>query len=261
MSTPWAEVLVGHTGFVGSNLRRQMAFDLCIHRENLDALRGIRADRLVLSCLPAEKWRINAAPQDDLDNLHCMQDVLSTVQARQIVLISTADVFLQPLEVDEDSAPQSTSLHPYGKHRLAFEDWVRQRFERCCILRLPGVFGPGLKKNILFDLHQEHRIEHIHPDGVFQWYPIARLWADIERALALELTLVHVAPAPWRTRDLVARLWPKLRLTPNVSAAPQYRVRSRHAERFGGDAGFWMSPDQVIDALHDWRNSAAAVAR
>ena len=260
MSIQLAQVLVGDTGFVGSNLRRQTEFELCVHRRNLDALRGIRADRLVLSCLPAEKWRINQAAQDDLDNLHRIQQVLSTVHARQVVLISTADVFLQPLDADEYAVPQLTGLHPYGQHRLAFEEWVRQRFDRCCVLRLPGLFGVGLKKNVLFDLREGHRTEHIHPDGVFQWYPVSRLWADVERSLASDLSLVHAAPAPLRTSDLVAQLWPERELKPQAQAAPQYRILSRHAEQFGGEGGFWMSQTQVVDAIRDWLGSPACVA-
>jgi hypothetical protein len=41
----------------------------------------------------------------------------------------------------------------YGRNRARLEAWVRQHYPgRHLIIRLPGILGHGMKKNIVFDL-------------------------------------------------------------------------------------------------------------
>ena len=41
-------------------------------------------------------------------------------------------------------------LHPYGRNRLELEDLVRKEFDTL-VVRLPALFGKGLKKNFIYD--------------------------------------------------------------------------------------------------------------
>ncbi|MEY8878091.1 MAG: pyridine nucleotide transhydrogenase [Leptothrix sp. (in: b-proteobacteria)] len=267
--------LIGHTGFVGQNLLRQRRFDRCFHRANLHELPGSRIDQLVICGLPAEKWRINQAPAEDLANLQRLQDALSTVQAREVVLISTVDVFPVPIDVDEATPIVPGSQTPYGAHRHAFECWLRERHPRCQVLRLPGLFGPGLKKNLLFDLLHGNGVDRIAPDGRLQWYPITRLADDIDRLRALGLDLAHAAVAPLRSGDIAAQLFPnRLQALPTAAslaaAAPVYDMRSRHAAAFGAgsapepagsasaDAGYWLGGAEVLARIEAWLRTEPA---
>ena len=47
----------------------------------------------------------------------------------------------------------SENLPAYGKNRLQLERWVRQDHPDALIVRLPALYGKGLKKNFLYDLH------------------------------------------------------------------------------------------------------------
>lgn len=245
-------VLLGYTGFVGQNLLRQRPFDLCVNRSNIADLKGVHADLLVVSAMPAEKWRANQNPDEDLANLRRLQASLTGVSAKRVVLISTVDVYPHPHGVDEDATIKEALQQPYGAHRLRLEQWVRERFERCTIVRLPGLFGPGLKKNVLFDLLHGHQTQLIHMDAQFQWYPIMRLAEDIEQALAHDLSCVNAAVEPVRTKDIVDRFFPGMDLQAQPQPPARYGITSRHSALFGGQSGFWLSRDQVLESIGEW---------
>ncbi len=250
------DVLVGHTGLVGGTLLAQRPFDLLVHRPNLHALQGLRARRLVLSALPAEKWRINQDPASDLANMQRLQAALADVQADEVVLVSTVDVYARPVDIDEDSPVGQAT--PYGAHRHQFEQWVRERFPRVLTIRLPGLFGAGLKKNALFDLLHGNEVHKLHPNAALQWYPLARLADDIDTALAHGLALVNASVAPLATGAIATRLFPQRTLVDPGTPPALYRMRSRHAEAFGGRDGYWLDEAALWPWLEAWVASEQA---
>ena len=250
------QVLVGHTGLGGSTLLRQRPFDLCVHRPNLHALQGLRAQCLFLSALPAEKWRINADPAADLANMAVLQQALLGVQAETVVLMSTVDVYQTPVDVDEFSAVGAPSA--YGAHRHAFERWVRQHFPRVLVLRLPGLFGAGLKKNALFDLLHNNQVERLHPQAQLQWYPLQRLSHDVDLALAEGLDLVNLSVEPLSTGEIATRIFGRAALAVPASAPVRYSMRSLHAHTFGGGDGWCVDRAQLWPALQAWHAQETA---
>jgi hypothetical protein len=52
---------------------------------------------------------------------------------------------------DETTAAFQDDL-AYGRNRRALEAFCADRFDDCLIVRLPALFGPGLRKNFIFDL-------------------------------------------------------------------------------------------------------------
>ena len=56
------KILVGHTGFVGSNLLESNAFDLCFNSKNITESFGLNPDVLVYSGVRAEKFLANKEP-------------------------------------------------------------------------------------------------------------------------------------------------------------------------------------------------------
>jgi nucleoside-diphosphate-sugar epimerase len=241
--------LVGWSGLVGGNLLAQAQFDHRFRSTDISELPNHSYDLLVCAGAPAEKWKANQDPEGDLARLAPLFEALRRVQAKKVVLISTIDVFAKPVDVNEDSPTLSDTASVYGKHRARLEQLVRDRFD-AAILRLPGLFGPGLKKNVIFDLLHNNQVEKIHPGGVFQYYPLTRLWADIQICLRENLSLVHAATQPVAT-DRIAREIFGVELAPREGAPARYDFHSQHAAPFGGKAGspYWMTDVQVLEEM------------
>ncbi|RYF49093.1 MAG: pyridine nucleotide transhydrogenase, partial [Cytophagaceae bacterium] len=146
-----ADALVGYSGFVGSTLLRQRQFDALFRSTNIGDIAGKAFKTVYCAGAPAQKWLANKNPIDDLANIEALIRCLDKVEADEFVLISTVDVFASPVSVDEDTVPNKEGLHAYGRHRLMLEEYVKSRSSRNLIVRLPGLVGPGLKKNIIYD--------------------------------------------------------------------------------------------------------------
>ena len=85
-------------------------------------------------------------PEADWNAIRALLDVLATVRTDRFVLLSTVDVFRDPVEVDEASPVDLAGLHAYGRHRYQVEEWVKAHFDNTVVVRLPGLFGDGLRK-------------------------------------------------------------------------------------------------------------------
>lgn len=226
--------LIGVTGFVGGNLQRQLGFDDGYHSRDIATIAGKRYDLLVCAGAPAEKWRANQDPEGDQASLDRLIAALHTVEAGRVVLISTVDVYPVPVAVDEDTALAADAGQPYGRHRLALERTVRARFPETTVLRLPGLFGPGIKKNVIFDLLHGRPVDALAPESTHQYYDLGRLGRDLETALAAGLPLVNLATEPV-TVAAIASAGFGLTLPPQPARAPvHYDMRTRHAAAFGG---------------------------
>lgn len=144
--------LVGHTGFVGGNLKAAHRFAGLFNRDNAADLAGAAFDRLVVSAVPATMWLANNDPGADRANILALFEHLRRAKAGVLVLVSTIAVYRDPAAApDEASGDYETAL-AYGRHRREFEALVADAFPRHLILRLPALFGPGLRKNFLYDL-------------------------------------------------------------------------------------------------------------
>jgi nucleoside-diphosphate-sugar epimerase len=238
--------LIGSTGFVGSNLLRQCPFEHCYHSTNIDDIRGREYDLIVCAGAPAAKWRANQAPDADRACIGRLCDALRHAWARELVLISTIDVYGRPEGVDEDIAPvEATS---YGRHRLELEEFVAAHFLTRTI-RLPALFGPGLKKNAIFDLLHNNQVEKLDSRGTFQFYDVGRLWQDIEIARRADLSLVHFATEPTSLAEVAREAFGRAFTNETTAVPARYDFRTRHAHMYGGDNGYLMSSAEVLAAL------------
>lgn len=144
--------LIGCTGFVGSNLVKQINFNFLYNSSNISEINGREFDLLIIAAPSAVKWKANQEPEKDLEMINDLINSLKKVKAKQVVQISTIDIYKNPINVDENTIVEMEGLHPYGKNRFHLEEFIRQQFKNHLIVRLPALFGNSLKKNFIYDI-------------------------------------------------------------------------------------------------------------
>lgn len=144
--------LIGYTGFVGSNLNVQYKFDRIYNSKNILEIKNQEFDMLFCAGVSAIKWFANQNPDLDIKNINNLIECLKTVKVNKFILISTIDIYDDMNNVDEDTLPNREKQDTYGKNRYYLEQWVKDNFQNYLILRLPALFGKGLKKNFIYDL-------------------------------------------------------------------------------------------------------------
>ena len=242
------DALIGHTGLVGGTIARARTFDASFRATDIDTMRGRSFDLVVCAGVRAEKWKANQDPDDDRAGIARLTDVLETVRIGHLVLISTVDVYPVPIAVDESTAIDDAAGQPYGRHRRELERFCTGRFDGT-IVRLPGLFGRGLKKNAIYDLLHDNAIAHINPQSAFQFYDLSRLWTDIEQVRSAGIALVNLSTEPVVMGEVASEVFHRT-LSPLAGAVPaRYDMRSIHAERLGGRDGYWYDAAYTRSAL------------
>jgi len=243
-----ADALIGHTGFVGSNLARQAQWDDYYNSANIESIAGKHYDLIVCAAPRADKWRINLSPEVDRAEIDRLTDVLGRVSATRMILISTVDVYSDPRGADELTTIDPRAGMPYGRHRLELERTIAARFETL-VVRLPGLFGPGLKKNVIFDLLHDNQVDRIHAESVYQFYDLGNLWKDLQVAMTHCLTCVNFATEPVKIRELAHGAFGREFLNRPTQPPVVYDFRSRHASLFGGSRGYLYDAPTVLRAI------------
>ena len=147
------DLLVGSTGFVGGNLAAKHAFAAVCHSTDIAAQFGAKPDLCVYAGVPAAMFLANADPDADLAVMAAARENLRQIAPKQLVLISSIAVYADSRGKDEQSPMTPDGLPAYGRNRLQLERWVWEDYPNALIVRLPALYGIGLKKNFLFDLH------------------------------------------------------------------------------------------------------------
>ena len=144
--------LVGYTGFVGGNLFASHTFDNLFNSSNINDSFKQNNGLVVYSGMPSEKFFADTHPDQDLEKAKQAFENMQRMCPEQLVLISTIDVYSTPIGIDENTPAGGEGVAPYGAHRYLLEKWTREAFPNALIVRLPALFGIGLKKNFIYDM-------------------------------------------------------------------------------------------------------------
>jgi nucleoside-diphosphate-sugar epimerase len=248
--------LIGYTGFVGGNLLQQKKFDSLYNSKNISDITGNEFDLLICAGAPAEKWKINQNPELDRQNLDILKKALAKTTVKKLVLISTVDVYKNPNGMNEDDEIDTNDLHPYGLHRYELEQFASNNFD-ATVVRLPGLFGDGIKKNVIFDFLTGNTpfIEKAHSESEYQYYNLDNIWKDIQTALDAGIQLVNFATEPVSTRE-VARVGFGIDFDnkPESVLPVRYDFRTKYADTYGGTEGYILDADSVLKGIKEFVN-------
>lgn len=247
--------LIGFSGFVGSTLLKQAHFDALYRSTNIGEIEGKDFDTVVCAGAPAQKWIANREPEADLHKIEGLISHLTAVKCKTFILISTVDVFKNPIGVNEDTLIDESGHHAYGLHRRLLEKFVESHFKSHLIVRLPGLVGPGLRKNVIFDFLNRNNLHAIDSRGVFQFYPTVNLWYDIQIALKVGLKLVHLTAEPVSVAEVSMQGFgrPFEQATGNSPAT--YDLRTKYAQLFGAGGNYQYSARETVQAARAYAQS------
>ena len=244
--------LIGYTGFVGSNLCSQRKYDIQVNSKNFLTLKGKEFDRIVCAGVSAVKWKANKNPEEDLQNINRLAEVLKTVKAKKFILISTIDVYSVNTGVDEDFDCSDPQHHPYGRNRLYFENFCKAHFPSTLIVRLPGLFGTGIKKNVIFDLMNDNCLDMINPDSTFQYYYLKNLSDDIELAEKNNIQLINLFTEPISTREIIDLFFPGKQTGANPMPKGSYNMYTKYAALRNKSGHYLYTADEVKAQLREF---------
>lgn len=197
------DALLGSSGFVGSYIREHLDPDRTkyFNSKNIHDICNQTFDTVYCACVPAVKWWANANPEKDLAQIVELTKTLTSIKCKTFIHISTIDVH--------------TLEEPYGRNRHDLEQELLQHFEQhistnIIIVRLPALFGLGLKKNYLYDLMNDNHISKININSAFQWYYLGWLWKDVEkiRKDVGKINVYNLYSEPVETAEIVKEFFP-----------------------------------------------------
>ena len=302
------KILIGSTGFVGSNLLASTAFDFAYHSTDIQNAYGKNPDLLIYAGLSAAKFLANAAPDKDLAKINEAEQNILKINPKKIVLISTIDVLGVPQGANENANIDISKLTAYGLNRYKLEKWVRENYNDALIVRLPALFGKNIKKNFVYDLlnlmpkmlnatkyselatkepllKRYYRLQannfYALTDEVdkenltaafkrlnfsalnftdsrnrYQFYPLARLWRDIECALSENIKLLHLATEPVSASELYEKIMGRKFVNEFLKTPLNYNFKTKYTAIFGGSNGYILDKDEVINELKNFMAKA-----
>ena len=242
--------LIGVTGFVGSNLFKQVKFSSVYNSTNINEIHNQSFDLVVCAGAKAEKWKANSEPEIDLKNIKNLISHLEQISAQEFILISTVDVYPDPQAVYEDTTIDYSQLSPYGKHRFILEEFIRNKFLNHIVIRLPGLIGSGLKKNFIFDmLHNPEALPFTHCDSTYQFYSLDSLWSDINKIRKQGLNLINFATPPLSVHNINKSCFGTIFSSKPAKPPVKYDMRTLYAWIYNHQGEYIWTEEEEIDAI------------
>lgn len=238
--------LIGHSGFVGGNLAQQHVFQKFYNSENIESIQQENFDVLVCAGTPGNKRLANKEPEADWLSITRLMNSLKNITARTFILISTIDVYPSTQGANENYLINKDGLTPYGKHRRLLEEFVQNNFNSL-IVRLPGIFGPGLKKNAIYDFIQGDQM-FINHTSILQFYYLNNLWQDITRAQQHGIKLINFVTEPLAIEEIATKIFHKDYYN-KTEPASFYDVHTIHAPLWNQTKPYLYLKDQVLADL------------
>lgn len=186
-------IITGSEGFIGSHLSKRLGssqfdvyewskdgifhkgeivanFQLENPHETKQALCSIKPDLIVHCAGSADvKYSIEKPYDDFICNYVLTHNLLfgirdANLKDCQFILLSSASVYGNPISLPMKENEPIQPLSPYALHKRAAEEvciFMSDNYDiKCKIVRIFSVFGPGLRKQIFWDMFQKVRIKN-----------------------------------------------------------------------------------------------------
>ena len=296
-----SEAIVGYTGFVGQNLCISHHFDAKYNSKNISEAYETKPDLLVYSGVRAEMFTANNFPERDFAHIQEAISNIEKIKPKRLVLISTISVY-PVYEGNENTDIKDKTGTVYGKNRRYLEQWVEKNITDYTIVRLPALYGEGIKKNFIYDiihyipfLLKEQKFEELFTesnlrylyenrgDGFYkciattqeekavlrtffertgfsalnftdsrseyQYFNLENLWNIIRLATDNDIKKLTIATEPIKSSELYEYIYGKTFLNEILNSYPVQRLKSVHAELFGGKDGYLYGKEELLQDI------------
>jgi hypothetical protein len=135
----------------------------------------------------------------------------------------------------------------YGGNRYLLESLLGESTEHLLVRRLGGLFGPGLKKNLIYDaLHNRfEQLRKYHPESTYQYMPVeTSINLSLSRRLA-DVKIVNIVGEPTAAKRLLDGRQNYLSFD---AERVSYDVRSNH----GLNGPYFMSAESVLKSVNEY---------
>lgn len=255
-----SNAIVGYTGFVGSNLLKFYKFDYFYNTKNFTEAKNKSYDTMFFCGLPAIKLYANKYPEEDDKIIQNLKNILDTITVKKFILISTIDVYDNiDNQLNEDYNINFNINHTYGKNRFLFEIYIKNRYENHYIIRLPELFGNGLKKNIIYDLinNNINNINNISINSSFQWYYLDWLENDINIVIKNNIRVCNFFTEPINIYKIIKIFKDiykidyefQIEYLGNSSSTIKYDTYTKYSNFFGNDVKYIRTQNDIINSL------------
>ena len=121
----------------------------------------------------------NHYPEQDVANIQEAIENIKKINPKKLVLISTISVY-PVFEGDENTAIDDIQGTAYGRNRRYLEKWVEENIGDYHIVRLPALYGKGIKKNFIYDIihYIPGLLKTAKYDELFKNNPMAHFYQD-----------------------------------------------------------------------------------
>lgn len=232
--------LIGHTGFVGSNLSKQFSFNKFYNSKNINDIINYEHELVVCSGISSVKWQANKNPEQDYKQICSLIKNLEKTKIQKLILISTIAVYDNPAD------------NAYGQNRLYAETYLKNTFDDIHIVRLPSLFGDGLRKNAIYDLLNNEYSFLPNKHSVFQYYCLDYLWQDIKKVVDNDISVLNIATEPVIFSD-VLKMFDNVEI--NSDKKPHYEnMLSNYGHLWDSNNSYLYSRKQVLNDLERFIN-------
>lgn len=210
MTTAPVALVTGAAGFIGAHVQRGLVAagwqvaacgrGTALPRLGADELAALPPLELVVHCAGGSSVaRSVAAPLDDFADTvpplaHLFEHVRTRSPQARVVLLSSAAVYGDARTFPIAESSPLAPISPYGCHKLMCEQlaasYGRSYGVASAVLRLFSVYGPGLRKQLLWDACKKAQAGERRFAGSGRE---VRDWLHIDDAVALILAVADVA--------------------------------------------------------------------
>ena len=192
-------VIIGHNGFIGSELKKFIPKPKCYNSSNIDKLKANNIKNLFIAAPSAIKFIALKDIQKDLESVKKLIMNINNTNIKKIYLFATIDAVNFENDFNENSNNDLIFCNSYGIFRGLLEEFCFKNFDTT-IIRLPIIFNKNTKKNFLYDLKYKKYDFLPNPESKLQFYNIDNLKKDLEIIKKKRIKKINLVSEPIKVK-------------------------------------------------------------